>query len=87
MKRSKSIENRQLKAIEEKNKLLHNIEKYDNIKLVFDEYRTNVLLTADKLSFKYPNSDKNVFENLTFDIRKEIEFVYLEKMDVENLLF
>lgn len=53
MKRSKSIENRQLKAIEEKNKLLHNIEKYDNIKLVFDEYRTNVLLTADKLSFKY----------------------------------
>ncbi len=27
MKRSKSIENRQLKAIEEKNKLLHNIEK------------------------------------------------------------
>lgn len=70
MKRSKSIENRQLKAIEEKNKLLHNIEKYDNIKLVFDEYRTNVLLTADKLSFKYPGSDKNVFENLTFDIRK-----------------
>lgn len=70
MKRSKSIENRQLKAIEEKNKLLHNIEKYDNIKLVFDEYRTNVLLAADKLSFKYPNSDKNVFENLTFDIRK-----------------
>lgn len=70
MKRSKSIENRQLKAIEEKNKLLHNIEKYDDIKLVFDEYRTNVLLTADKLSFKYPNSDKNVFENLTFDIRK-----------------
>lgn len=70
MKRSKSIESRQLKAIEEKNKLLHNIEKYDDIKLVFDEYRTNVLLTADKLSFKYPNSDKNVFENLTFDIRK-----------------
>ena len=75
MKRSKSIENRQLKAIEEKNKLLHNIEKYDDIKLVFDEYRTNVLLTADKLSFKYHNSDKpdsckNVFENLTFDIRK-----------------
>ena len=75
MKRSKSIENRQLKAIEEKNKLLHNIEKYDDIKLVFDEYRTNVLLTADKLSFKYHDSDKpdsckNVFENLTFDIRK-----------------
>ena len=74
MKRSKSIENRQLKAIEEKNKLLHNIEKYDDIKLVFDEYRTNVLLTADKLSFKYHDSDKpdsckNVFENLTFDIR------------------
>ena len=75
MKRSKSIENRQLKAIEEKNKLLHNIEKYDDIKLVFDEYRINVLLTADKLSFKYHDSDKldsckNVFENLTFDIRK-----------------
>lgn len=75
MKRSKSIENRQLKAIEEKNKLLHNIEKYDDIKLVFDEYRINVLLTADKLSFKYhdsynPDSGKNVFENLTFDIRK-----------------
>ena len=75
MKRSKSIENRQLKAIEEKNKLLHNIEKYDDIKLVFDEYRTNVLLIADKLSFKYHDSDKldsckNVFENLTFDIRK-----------------
>ena len=74
MKRSKSIENRQLKAIEEKNKLLHNIEKYDDIKLVFNEYRTNVLLTADKLSFKYHDSDKpdsckNVFENLTFDIR------------------
>lgn len=70
MKRSKSIENRKLKAIEEKSKLLHNIEKYDDIKLIFDEYRTNVLLTADKLSFKYADSDKNVFENITFDIRK-----------------
>jgi lincosamide and streptogramin A transport system ATP-binding/permease protein len=53
MKRAKSIEARQLKAASEKSRLLHNIERSDDLKISPLEYYRDRLLEIKKLSILY----------------------------------
>lgn len=53
MKRAKQIESRQQNAIEEKSKLLHNIEDQENLEIRPLEYFKDVLVDAKDLSMGY----------------------------------
>ena len=68
MKRSKAIEKRNEKAIEEKSKLLKNIETSDDLKISQEKYHTKQMIYAENLSINY--EDKKVFENISFSIEK-----------------
>ncbi len=66
MKRSKSIEKRYLKQIDEKNKLLKNIETTDKLKLSPLMYHSKRLVSVENLSINYDGIP--VFTNLSFEI-------------------
>jgi len=66
MKRSKTIEGRQQQAIEEKQKLLHNIEAVDNLKIFPEKYHAKTLLRLRDVSISY--GDKVACNNVTFNI-------------------
>ena len=55
MKKSKVMEQRTQKAIEEKSNLLKNIDKNDSLKIVPIESRKNQLVLANDLQIKYNN--------------------------------
>lgn len=56
MKRSKSIENRQQSAIEEKSKLLKNLERSDSLKISQLSYHKNQLIELENVSIFYGNT-------------------------------
>ena len=66
MKRAKNIEARQERAISEKSELLHNIEQYDDLKILSLKFHKECLIEAKDLSLYY--GDKEVFSNLNFRI-------------------
>ena len=66
MKRSKAIESRQKTAIEEKSKLLKDIEKADSLLIKPLEYHTNRLVELKNISVYY--NDKIICENINFFI-------------------
>ncbi|MBR4036352.1 MAG: ABC-F type ribosomal protection protein [Oscillospiraceae bacterium] len=66
MKRSKAIEQRNERAIEEKSKLLKNIETSEDLKIHQQKYHTRQMIYAENLSVKYGNN--TVFENLCFAV-------------------
>ena len=68
MKRAKVLENRQQKAIEEKSKLLKNIETMDELELRPLSYHTDRLLELQDISIFY--GDKRVCSGIDFDIRQ-----------------
>ena len=68
MKRSKSIEKRQASTIEEKTKLLKNLEKSDDLKITQLEYHTNRFVSLTKLSIAY--GEKCVCRDISFTIEK-----------------
>ncbi len=68
MQRSKSIESRQEEAIEEKAKLLKNVETAEALKITPLEYHANRLILADKLSVFYGN--KMVAGDISFTIEQ-----------------
>ncbi len=68
MKRSKVLEQRQEFAIEEKSKLLKNIETSDSLKLSQLSYHTSPLIAVENVSIKY--NDKTVCENISFSVAK-----------------
>lgn len=68
MKRSKSIENRQLAAIEEKSKLLKNIESTDNLKISQIPYHKTKLIELDDVSIYY--GETRVCSDVSFSIEK-----------------
>lgn len=67
MKRSKSIEARQNKAIEEKRSLLKDIEEYDDLKMFPLDYMKTKLISFNHVSLFY--NDKILFKDLSFDIQ------------------
>lgn len=68
MKRSKAIEQRQQNAIEEKTKLLKNIDYKEDLKLTQLDHHAQRLASFRELSVKY--SAAPVFENISFNIEK-----------------
>lgn len=66
MKRSKTIEARRNRYVEEKSKLLKNIEKADSLKISPVAYHTKKLLELDKVSVFY--DDRKVRSDVSFEI-------------------
>lgn len=67
MKKSKVMEQRTQKAIDEKSNLLKNIDKNDSLKIVPIESRKNQLVLANDLQIKY--NDKAIFSRVSFEVR------------------
>ncbi len=67
-KRSKSIEFRQNKAIEEKTKLLKNIEKQDDLFLNSQNLSSNIFVDIKNLSIFY--GEKQIFNNINLLVEK-----------------
>lgn len=66
MRRSKNLERRQQKAIDDKSRLLKNIETQDSLKLYPLEYQTNRLVLFDDVSVRY--GGKTVSKDISFKI-------------------
>ena len=68
MKRSKNLENRQNKAIEEKQNLLKDIETKENLLLHPLHHRKNPLISVSDLSSYY--GEKQILSNVSFEIKQ-----------------
>lgn len=68
MARAKAIEARQQAAIEEKSKLLHNIERSDDLKIFQAVYPKQRLIEVRNLSIAY--GDTPVFTGLSFSVER-----------------
>ncbi len=68
MSRAKNIEERQLSAIEEKSKLLKNIENSDSLKISQLDFHTNRLLELEHVSLYY--GEKKACEDVSFTIEQ-----------------
>lgn len=68
MKRSKTIEERRTASVEEKSRLLKNIESAESLKLSPLPYHTNKLISLDKVSVFY--GDKKVCGPVSFTIEQ-----------------
>ena len=66
MKRSKAIEGRQQRAINEKQKLLKNIEIVDDLKIFPERYRSKTLVRLEDIAISY--DDNTVCDNITFSV-------------------
>lgn len=67
MKKSKVMENRIKKAIDEKTDLLKNIDRNDSLKIVPIESRKNELVIVNNLQIKYNN--KEIFSPISFEVK------------------
>ncbi|PFJ19681.1 Lsa family ABC-F type ribosomal protection protein [Bacillus cereus] len=68
MKRAKNLESRQQKAIDEKSKLLKNVEKTESLKLEQLKFKSNELVTLVDVSVKY--DDQIVNESISFIVEQ-----------------
>ena len=68
MKRSLVSREHKEKAIEEKSKLLKNIEVAEDLKLNPSTYRSNILIQASNLSINY--GDANIFDDVSFNVER-----------------
>jgi lincosamide and streptogramin A transport system ATP-binding/permease protein len=68
MKRAKNLESRQQKAIEEKSKLLKNVEKTESLKLERLEFQSNELIVLADVSVKY--DDHVVNKPISFKVEQ-----------------
>lgn len=68
MKRAKNLESRQQKAIEEKSKLLKNVEKTEPLKLEALKFKSNELVILADVSVKY--DDQVVNEPISFIVEQ-----------------
>lgn len=68
MKRSKSIEKRLQSSVNEKEKLLKNIEKQDKLKISPLVFPKNTLIECKNISLSY--GDKEICHNVTFSVNR-----------------
>ena len=66
MKRSKVLEKRIEKAIDEKSNLLNNIDRNDNLKITPLENRKNPLIIVNELQIQYNN--REIFNKISFNV-------------------
>ena len=69
MKKSKVIEKRIEKSIEQKSNLLHNVDRADSLKITPLESRKSPLIVANNLQIKYEN--KAIFNKVSFEVENE----------------
>lgn len=67
MKKSKAIEKRIEKSIEEKSNLLHNIDRADSLKITPIESRKSPFIVADNLQIQY--GDNAIFHKVSFEVK------------------
>jgi len=67
MSRAKSIESRQQTAIEEKEKLLKNIEEAEELKIHPLQYHSSRLLSMENISIRY---DREIFREVSFTLEQ-----------------
>ena len=68
MSRAKAIEERQVSAIEEKSKLLKNVEVSDELKLITLKYHSDRLAELKNVSISY--GERPACQNVSFEIRQ-----------------
>lgn len=66
MKRAKSIERRKEKSIDDKKKLLKNIEKCDSLKVIPMDYYKSNLISIDNLSVSF--NEREIISNISFTV-------------------
>lgn len=66
--RRKNLENRQNSAIEEKSKLLKNLEKCEELKLTGEKFHTSRLIEARELSISYDG--RTIFSPVSFTVEQ-----------------
>lgn len=69
MKRSKTLEHRRENAVQEKEKLLKDVESLDSLKLNILKHHSSRLIALRDLSIRYPDADEPLFENFSMEIR------------------
>lgn len=69
MKKSKVIEKRIEKKVEQKSNLLYNVDRADSLKITPLETRKSPIIVADNLQIKY--DDKAIFNKISFEIETE----------------
>lgn len=69
MKKSKVIEKRIEKKVEQKSNLLHNVDRADSLKITPLETRKSPIIVANNLQIKY--DDKAIFNKICFEIENE----------------
>ena len=67
MKKSKVMEQRIEKAIDEKSNLLKNVDRNDSLKIIPIESRKSPLILANNLQIKY--NDKIIFSPVSFEVK------------------
>lgn len=67
MKRSKSIEQRIEKAMEDKSSLLKNIDRNDSLKIIPMFSKKNILVSFKDFQIKY--NDKAIFNEISFEVK------------------
>ena len=67
MKKSKVMEKRIEKELEQKSSLLNNIDRNDSLKIVPIESNKNILVLADDLQIKY--NGKAIFNKVSFEVK------------------
>ena len=77
MKRSKAIEQRIDKAINEKSSLLKNIDKNEDLKIIPLESRKSTLIYADNLQIRYDN--KILFSPISFEVKNKDRIAIIGK--------
>ncbi len=68
--RVKAYETRIDREIEEKEGLLKDIERVTDLKMHPQSYHKEVLVNANELSLRYPDSEQALFDNLRFQIKR-----------------
>jgi lincosamide and streptogramin A transport system ATP-binding/permease protein len=68
MKRAKSIERRKEKSLDDKKKLLKNIEKYDSLKVIPKNYYKNTLINIDNLTVRF--NERTIFDKVCFTVNQ-----------------
>ena len=77
MKKSKVMEQRIEKAIDEKSRLLKNIDKNESLKIVPIESKKNELIIAKKLQIEYDK--KTIFSPISFEVKNGDRIAILGK--------
>lgn len=70
MKRSLTLQKHMQKEIDEKQKLLKNIEYVDPLSMNFQHGHHERLLTVNKLTLSYPDAKRPLFDPISFEIKQ-----------------